>query len=188
IGDIPSAPAVISAGKQAAVFAICLNCWIAWHVGDRLKFAGWLALSLVFPIVTVLGSGFLGYGIAWVILVLTFVGLFYRPRWQLVAAGIAAVYFGLSLYVAYVQSRDAIRESVWGGESLEKRINVGLDMLARIQLFDFGNATHLDWVDWRLNQNELLGIAIGYTPTLTPFLYGQTITDAAIAVIPRAIW
>jgi hypothetical protein len=143
---------------------------------------------LVFPIVTVLASGFLGYGIGVVMLILTFVGTFYRPRWLLVVASIAAVYFGLSLFIAYAQSRQAIRDSVWGGESLEKRIDVGLDMLTRFEFFDLGDPRHLDWIDWRLNQNELLGAAKEYTPRAAPFLYGQTIADAAIAAIPRAIW
>jgi hypothetical protein len=188
IFQVPSVTAVISAGKQALLLAICLKCWIAWRTGNGPKFVGWLALSLAFPIVTTLSSGFLGFGIVAVITIMSFVGTFYRPRWQLVAATIAAVYLGLSLFVAYAPSREAIREAAWGGEGIERRIDAGLDMLAQLRFFDIWDETHLTWIDWRLNQNELVGAAVRYTPDVAPFLYGKTVADAAIAVIPRAIW
>jgi hypothetical protein len=188
IAALPSVSAVISAGKQAAVLAICLNCWIAWHRGDQRKFVGWLVASFAFPMVTMLGAGFLGYGIAIVITIFAFVGMFYRPKWRLVAASIPAVYLGLSLYIGYAGSRGAIREAVWGGESIERRIDAALDMLERTEFFDVSDEGHLFWIDSRLNQNELVGAAVRYTPAVKPFLYGQTISDAAVAVIPRAIW
>jgi hypothetical protein len=188
IFQVPGLTAAISAGKQALLLAICLKCWIAWRAGNWPEFVGWLALPLAFPIVTTLNSGFLGFGTVAVITILTFVGTFYRPRWQLVAAAIAAVYLGLSLFVAYAQTREALREAVWGGEGLERRIDVGLDMLAQLRFFDIWDETHLAWIDWRLNQNELVGAAVRYTPDVAPFLYGKTVADAAIAVIPRAIW
>jgi hypothetical protein len=188
VAKIPSLGAVISAGKQAAVLAICLNCWIAWHKGEQWKFVGWLVGSFAFPMVTMLGAGFLGYGVAIIITIFAFVGMFYRPKWRLVAASIPVVYLGLSLYVGYADSRGTIREAVWGGEEIGRRIDAALDMLARTEFFDVWDEAHLFWIDSRLNQNELVGAAVRYTPAAAPFLYGQTISDAAIAVIPRAIW
>jgi len=188
LADVPGTTALISAGKQVLIFAICLKCWIGWRSGNRLKFVGWLALSLAFPVVTTLGSGFLGYGIAIVITVFAFVATFYRPRWRLVAASIVAVYLGLSLYIGYAKSREALRETVWGGENIEKRINAGLDMLRDIEPFSLWNESHLIFVDLRLNQNGLVGAATRYTPDVAPFLYGKTIYDAVLALIPRAVW
>jgi hypothetical protein len=188
IGQVPSISAVIQAGKQGVVFAICFKCWLAWREGNRRKFLAWLMLSLAFPVATMLSAGFLGYGIVILITILVFASTFYQPRWRLVVLNIAAVYLGLSLFVAYAASRDTIRGAVWGNQGLETRVDALLEMLGRIEFFSPWDEEHSYYIDLRLNQNELVGAAIQYTPGDVPFRYGTTISDAMIALIPRVIW
>jgi hypothetical protein len=188
IAEVPSLSAVISAGKQGVVFAICLKCWLAWHRGDRPKFIAWLMLSSALPFVTTLSSGFLGYGIAMTLTILVFASTFYQPRWRLVGLNITVVYLGLTFFVAYAATRDTIREAVWGGERLETRIEAVLDMLGRIKFFDPWEVEHSSYVDMRLNLNELVGAAVQFTPEVVPFRYGTTIANAMTGFIPRLIW
>jgi hypothetical protein len=54
--------------------------------------------------------------------------------------------------------------------------------------FDPFNQVHLQALDTRLNQNELVGAAIEYVPAVKEFAAGGTLYLAIIALIPRAIW
>lgn len=184
---VPSFGAVISAGKQMVLVGICLKCWLAWHY-SRPLFVRWMALALIFPFITVIFQGFLGYGIAAIIIILSFGGMFYKPRWHIAAGGLAAIYAGLSLWVAYLDHRDNIRAVVWGGESFDARVNTVTDMLQAIKPYDFGDPHHLWAIDIRLNQNELVGAAVNYTPSVRDFAHGETIYYALVALVPRIIW
>jgi hypothetical protein len=114
--------------------------------------------------------------------------MFYRPRWHLLAGLLVLLYAGLSLWVAYAAHRGTIREAVWGGQSIEARIDATLAMLSSIAPFSIANPEHLQPVDDRLNQNYLVGAAVRTTPSLVPFRNGETIYSAVYAFIPRAIW
>jgi hypothetical protein len=87
-----------------------------------------------------------------------------------------------------MEHRSAIRDSVWGEQSLATRMERLSTMVTSTEPFDYGNPTHLEAIDMRLNQNQLVGAAVAYVPTFIQFAGGQTIYFAVIALIPRAVW
>ena len=188
VSKLPSADAIIGAGKQCSLLAVCLFCWLAWQRGRRMEFRLWLALSCALPVITVVSAGFIGYGIAMLGTILMFVAMFYRPRWIIVVGLVLGIYGGMSFWVAYAVNRAEIRSAVWGGEDLGARTNAISKVFDVIQPFDFSNQDHLNVVDIRLNQNALVGAATRTTPDYVPYVYGKTLYEAAIAVIPRALW
>lgn len=188
VGSLPGAGAVLGAGRLCAVYGIGLHCWAAWRRRDWGRLRIWLAVAVVFPVVTVLTQGFIGYGVAMLAMIVVFVAMFYRPRWRLAAGFAVGVYAGMSLWVAYSSHRNAIREAVWGEQSLDARIAAVWEAAQSLAPFDFSNARHLELIDERLNQNHLVGAAVRVTPALVPFAHGETLYSAMLAIIPRAVW
>ena len=188
LGTLPSASAIISTGPQLVVAGLVLSCWMAWRERKPFKIAGWLALSLLLPITTVLTSGFLGYGIVAILTVVTFViGLVSSP-WKIVVGGTALTYLGLSLFVSYMRDRNDIRQSVWGEESYEDRANRVSETLSTFEWFDPDNHKHLERIDDRLNQNYLVGAAVNRLSDNKEYANGDTLWEALLALIPRALW
>jgi hypothetical protein len=181
LNGLPSVTAVISAGKQLLIAGICLKCWLAWHAHHRRQLLLWLCLALVFPVYTVVGSGFLGYGVGFLMTILIFVSIFFRPRFLLVGGAATTIFVGLGFFASYLEHRQA-------NQPLETRIAAVQDMLASMTPFDPFNQTHLQALDTRLNQNELVGAAVTYVPTFKEFAAGETVYLALIALIPRALW
>lgn len=188
LANVPSLGSVISGGKQLLIGAICLKCWLAWIRNDRRALLFWLAVGFALPLYTMLVLGFLGYGIGYLLSILIFVGTFYRPRWRVIAAGVIGIYAGLSVYVGYVENRAQIRDAVWGGESMEARIDAASNILHDLTPFDPTNPQHQHLIDERLNQNWLVGASMNYVPEFRPYAYGATLYIAAISLVPRAIW
>lgn len=188
IANLPSAGAALSAGKQCLVLAICLLAWAEWHIGKPSRFAFWLGSTALLPVITVVSSGFIGYGIVMVTSVIAFTAMYLRPRWPLLVGLLVMLYGGVSLWVTYAEHRGSIRDSVWGGEDTSIVFEKVITMLANFELFELSNQDHLRNVDLRLNQNALVGAAIRNTPSMVPFRNGETIYSAVISIIPRAIW
>jgi hypothetical protein len=188
LNGLPSITSIISANKQLLIAGICLKCWLAWHARDRNQLLRWLALCLAFPPYTVIVGGFLGLGVSFLMTILIFVGTFFRPRLLLIGGAAVALYIGVGFFASYLEHRQALREAVWGNQSLEARTEAVETMITSMTPFDPSNQAHLQALDMRLNQNELVGAAVAYVPALTEFAAGKTIYFAAIALIPRAIW
>jgi hypothetical protein len=63
------------------------------------------------------------------------------------------------------------------------------DTISSFEWFDPRNADHLDRVEVRLNQDELIGRAVGYMARGgAPFARGRTFLDAGFALVPRIVW
>jgi len=188
-GRLPSATAIVSTGSTLAIVAVCLKCWNAVRTGRRTTLWLWLAATATLPIVTVVGQGFLGYGLAAMLTVFAFVASFYRPRWRVVLLGMFVGYLGLSVYVTYMRDRADIREVVWSGGAMEDRMAQLRSTLTNVELFNPDNEDHLRRVDLRLNQDLLIGAAVGYlNEGSVDFARGATFRDAVLGLIPRAIW
>ncbi len=188
LGTLPSASAIISTGPQLVVAGLVLLCWRAWRERKPMRVAGWMAVSLLLPITTVLTSGFLGYGIVAILTVMTFaIGLVSSP-WKVLAGGTALTYLGLSLFVSYMRDRSEIRKSVWGEESYENRLSRVSETMSTFEWFDVNNHKHLERVDDRLNQNYLVGAAVNRLTDNHEFANGDTLWQAMLALVPRAIW
>jgi hypothetical protein len=188
IGRLSGFNAVAAVGSQLVVVGCCLRCWNAWNTGGLKHLFLALAPALVIPVVTLVIQGFLSYGIIALSTILIFSAQFFRPRWVLLVAGLAAGYLGLSGYAAYMRDRVELRASVWGGESFSDRIAKSRETLETAEWFDPGNPDHLGFVDGRLNQNMLVGAAVSYLGNTGNFAYGSTLKEALMAMIPRIIW
>jgi hypothetical protein len=188
LNGLPSVTSLISASKNLLIAGVCLKSWLAWQERNRKQLLIWLCLASVLPIYTVIVSGFLGFGISSLMTLLIFIGTFFRPRLLLVAGAFIALLFGIGFFASYLEHRQALRDAVSEHQPLEARAAVLQDMLASMTPFDPYNQVHLQALDMRLNQNELVGAAVAYVPALKEFAAGRTIYFAAIAVIPRALW
>lgn len=186
--ELPSATAILSVGKQALLLGICLICWSAWRQARWQSFYLWLAAAGVLPIVTIVTSGFISYGMMMLTTVLVFVAIFYRPRWRLLAGFLILLYAGVSLWVSYAAQRSEVRAAVWGGAGVVAVLGRIADIATSVEPFDLYNPEHLVFLDLRLNQNQLVGAVLRHTPEYVPFRNGETIYGALAAVIPRAIW
>lgn len=189
IGKIPGFQGFSSSGVYLLVVSLCLFCWSAIYQKNARSFLLWLAVSFAFPVVTIFTMGFIGYGASATLVVLIFISSFYRPRWQVLVAGILVFVFGLSVYVTYMRDRSQIRSSVWGGESSASRLERIAKTFSNFELISPFNQSHLEAIDGRLNQNVLVGKSVEYIRSgQQNFALGATILQAALAPIPRVLW
>jgi hypothetical protein len=88
-----------------------------------------------------------------------------------------------------MRDRTEIRVMVRGGEPLVERVEKVAKTLKTIELFDPFNRQHLLRIDDRMNQNFLVGSAMQYIDAgLQPFARGATLSQALVALVPRALW
>ena len=59
---------------------------------------------------------------------------------------------------------------------------------ADFEWFDVSNNQHLKQVDGRLNQSFLAGLAVSRMSDTGNYVHGDTLWEALIALVPRAIW
>jgi hypothetical protein len=189
LGRIPTVAAVVAVGLNLVVAGLGLALWQAWCDGSPWRMAGWLGSALCLPFLTIVTQGFLGFGTTAFLSVCAFVAAFYRPRWKLVVLALVVGYLGLSFYVTYMRDRGDIRETVWGGLSVKDRIEQLYLTATTAEWFDPYDTAHLRQIDVRLSQDALVGAAVDYLASGSrDFAAGETLWEAIIALIPRAIW
>jgi hypothetical protein len=163
---------------------------MAWHRHGKAGLLHTLPQTLAIPMVTVVGQGFMSYGVLAVSTIMLFVAQFFRPRWILIAGGLVSAYLGLTVYVSYMRDRDEIRGVVWYSEdkSLTTRLQTGWHTVSTLDSFNPKDPDQLGYIDNRLNQNGLVGMAVDNLSGSGEYLKGSSIGDAALAMIPRLIW
>ena len=185
---VPSLTAVLSAGFNFVLVAVCLAMWYAQLRGEHTRQHLLLAAAFALPFFTMVTQGFLGYGIGYLILVFSFYLLLSRHRVKLLLVALPLVFLGLSFYVTYMRDRNEIRETVWGGQAYESRVDAIWRMCTTMEIFDPFDIRHLGRIDVRLNQNRLVGAAALRLQNTAGYAHGETLWMALFAVIPRAIW
>jgi hypothetical protein len=187
--DIPSVSAAVNQGGAIWMLGVMLGLRAATQHGDVKWIGFWLAVLLAYPVARLLTGGFLSYGTAAAIVVCSILAISVRSRWRVVIGMAVVVFLGLTIFVNYFSSRNAIRNVVWGGADVEERVDAVLDVGTNFQWFDASNKIHLLSLNIRLNQNYFVGIAatriergdVGY-------LYGRSLGEAALSLVPRALW
>ena len=111
LGRVTGLQAVPAAASQLVVTGCCLQSWMAWHKDGKAGLLRTLPQTLMIPMVTVVGLGFMSYGVLALSTIMLFVGQFFRPRWILGVGGLIAAYMGLTVYVSYMRDRDEIRSA-----------------------------------------------------------------------------
>ncbi len=186
---IPSLSAPLGGGLSLMATGIGLGLWHAWQLGNKRKFKRWLILSLAsLPLFTLVGHGFMSFGSSALFAVLAFVASFYRPRWKVVIVGLLSIYVGLSFFVTYMRDRSEIREVVWGGESISRRVERVFKTIRTTEPFNIYDQDQLWRIDWRLNQNKFVGAAVDWLSDKREFAHGKTLIDSLVVLIPRVIW
>ena len=189
LGSLPGAAALLSVGWYLLLVGLTFHCWLAIKEHRRRSLIKWTVLILLIPLLTVSSDGFLGIGIAVLLLFVAFVVTFYRPRWHFAVFGVISVYFFLSVYVTYMRDREALRDQISNGASYSERFDFLYNSVRTGEAFDPYYLPHLQRIDGRLNQNALIGASVIYiNDGHRDFAYGDTLIDGVLALIPRAIW
>jgi len=185
VGRIASLGALVAAGSSYIVLGICLRCWRA----DGPRQVRWVGASALLPMVTILTQGYLSYGLAALAAVAAFTAELIKSRTKLLLAGLAISYVTMSFYVTYMRDRTEIRDVVWSGAAANRRIDLVGGSVQNFEWFDPRNEYHLERIDDRLNQDFFVGMAVDRLRRgLVPYGNGETVKEAFMAVLPRALW
>ena len=186
---VPSFGAVIERGGLIWMLAIILGLRSGIRRGDMILTWKWLAALMVYPMLMLLFGGFMSYGIAAMITVLSAVIVAGRSPLRVAAGCVLATVVGISVFISYFEHRPAIREAVWGGAPVEERLDASMGAVKDIALFDPRNESHLRALDLRLNQNAFVGLAAARIEAgQADYLRGQTLREGLLSIIPRALW
>jgi hypothetical protein len=185
---VPSLTAVVSPLGTLLILGFWLVLYGAAEAGDRRRMLAALALLPLLPVATLVTGGFLGAGINWVLSVFAFLFVIARRRMWFYAAAPPVMFLGLSLFVTYIDQRAGIREVVWNEQTgILDRLDRASGLLTKFELLDLASPTHAAALDDRLNQNWLVGAAVGYHEDGSiPFASGATVP--LWSLIPRAVW
>jgi hypothetical protein len=187
--SIPTLGAAIEKGGGIWMLGVMLGLRDALQRRDHKWTWIWLGSLAVYPIMMLLLGGFLSYGSTAAIIVLSALAISTRNHWKVVVGFIVAVVLGFTMFLSYFEHRDAIRDAVWGGASLEERAQRSWDMVTDLGMFDSSNQAHLNAFDQRLNQNYFTGLAASRIEHgQAEFLRGRSLWEGVIAVVPRALW
>jgi hypothetical protein len=186
---VPSVSAAIEKGGAIWMLGVMLGLRAACCGRDLPRMAIWLGALLVYPVLMLLLGGFLSYGSAAIIIVLSVLTVSTRSYRKVVVGLGVFTFLSLSIFVNYFQHRNDIRDQVWGGAPLGARIQSVVDITKDFEWFDPADRGQLIAIDQRLNQNYFAGLAakriqygrVGY-------LEGDSVWQGILALVPRAIW
>lgn len=171
---------------------LILGLWWQLYVGIishdlRRTLVPFLMLP-VFPTLTTISQGFIGFGVGWDISIISFYFVMVRRQLWLLVLTPLALYLGLSLFVTYMRDRLEIREVVWYEQAtFDDRIERLARTLSNFEFFDLNNPDQMLAIDSRLNQNFFVGLAVQrHQEGVLELEYGGT--TPIWALIPRAIW
>lgn len=189
VGRIPSLGSLTGSGTAMSIVAVFLFCYMAYRKGDRTGFWKWVVATSGFPFVTVVLMGFANSGTQAAMTVWMFVYRFFKPRMLALLGFVCLLYGSMTFYVNYMRERDSIRAAVWGKGGIGLRLEKMRDMVVNFEVFNPYNQGHLEKMDARLNQNDLVGKAVIYLASgRVGFGEGGTLYAAAVAWVPRILW
>jgi hypothetical protein len=186
---IPSVGALASSGVYLGLAGLVALGYLYRTRGKaRVELAVAFA-ALSFPLFTSLIMGFTTFGAEAAVFVFMALVAQRRPRWLSVVGMLLVGYLGISFYVTYLRDREGLRESVWGGEAMESRVDKMTGTLRAFEWFSATDTKHLSRLDGRLNHCFLIGSSVDYLGGGgTEFARGQTIQDGMLGLVPRIIW
>ncbi len=189
LGRIPSLGAAIEKGGAVWMLGVMLGLRAAMWRGDAKRIATWTGALVVYPVLMLLLGGFLSYGSAAIIIVLSALVISTRSDWRVTAGTALAAVLAVNLFLSYFQHRDEIRNAVWGGAPIERRVDAAMEMFRDFEWFNPANEAHLISLDQRLNQNYFAGLAaVRIEEGQVDYLYGRSAWEGILSLVPRAIW
>ncbi|HLY78854.1 MAG TPA: hypothetical protein VKQ70_05740 [Caulobacteraceae bacterium] len=189
LAHIPSLGAAINSGGAVWMLGALLGLRAAFEAQDLQRILIWCGALAVYPVIMLLSGGFVSYGSAAVMIVISVLAILARNYWRAVTGIVVASLVGLTLFVNYFEHRDDIRESVWGGASMENRLGSVGQVFTNFHLIDLGSDKDLMALDQRLNQNLFVGLAVTrINDGEVEYLNGQSVIDGMLSLVPRAFW
>ncbi len=190
LGGVATVTAVISSLGALIMVGLCLRLWLAGETRNSAKFWLTIPIIIVLPLFTVVQNGFIGYGMYWVIAIVSF--FFYQSKrrlWYFFLAPIIA-FVGISVFVNYMAARQDLRQRIWVQQvDTSDRLARIADVFLNFEWFDGANARNRSAIDDRLNQNLLVGAAVQRLEFgQVDYAQGASIISLLTALIPRAIW
>jgi energy-coupling factor transporter transmembrane protein EcfT len=187
---IPSVGAFVASLSSLLVVGLSLRIWTAHRLGDPRKLLGAMCMLPLLPLITMVRSGFLGFGAYWILSVISFVFAQTKSRFRYFPLVPIVIYVGLSFFVNYMASRVELRRSVWFEQaSISNRLDHVADIFRDFQWFRPGNEKQRELIDGRLNQNLLVAAAMERLDSgFVDYADGSTLVQMALGLIPRAIW
>jgi hypothetical protein len=187
--ELPTVTALVTVTNQLLIVGIALGALLTWQQKRWKQLALWACAALYLPLQSIIFQGFLGFGVIALLTIAIFVISSGRIGWQTAVILLIAAFAGISLYVTYARDRSDIRNTVWGNQALGARVAQLYVTLSNFEWFDPQNQEHLRYIDLRLNQNSLVGLAV-YNLSLGYHTYaeGETLWEAMLALAPRALW
>jgi hypothetical protein len=189
LGKVNTVTALVAAAQQLFPLGLCLLCWVSWRSGHKRLLLVWLGVAMLIPLVTISYEGFASFGVAATLVVLSFASSLSRARLMWLVAFILLVFLGLSFFVTYFRDRNQIRQVVWTGQGYATRFEqLQTTFIRGFQWFDIGDTRSVRSIDSRLNQNYLIAAAASRLDANGNYAGGETLVDAAISLVPRALW
>ena len=189
LANVPSLGALIDRSTAIWMLGVMLGLRAAVPRRELTKIAIWTGALFVYPVLMLLFGGFLSYGATAVMIVASVLAISTRGTTRVVIGVCVAGILGLSLFSSYYQNRDRIRGVIWSDASIGARTEVARVIFSDFRLINLTDRMALAAFDQRLNQNYFVGLAAQRIKDGdVRYLYGRSIYEAAIAVIPRALW
>jgi hypothetical protein len=187
--SIPSLGAAVERAGAIWMLGVMLGLRSAVMHGNVPSMAGWLVALAVYPVLMLLLGGFISYGSAAVIVVLSVLTITVKGSLKVAAGLTIAVFLGINVFINYFGHRKEIRNEVWGGAPLEDRIDATLDIFREFKWFDPNDREQAFALDQRLNQNYFAGLAAARIEQgSVNYLYGRSVWEGVLALVPRAFW
>jgi hypothetical protein len=190
LGGIPSITAILSSLGSLIVVGVCLRIWVARQENNSFKLWSSIALIPLFPLITTVQQGFIGFGMYWAIFCVCFLFAQSKRRLAYIVATPFILFVGLSVWVTYAAARDEIRQVVWQGQaSMIDRVELVMNAFGKFEWLDLSNAMHRKVIDLRLNQNFFVGRAVARLDGgEVDYGFGSTVGNVFAIVVPRALW
>jgi hypothetical protein len=189
VADVPTIGTAVIMSGGIWMFGSMMGLRDATLRQDAKATMMWLSALAVFPVITLVNGGFLSFGAQAVIIVVCALTITTPRLWRVLAAALIVAYVGLTVFVNYFQARDNIREAAWHGGGIEQRIDASMEIVKNFQLFDPTDIFVQYALDLRLNRNYFVGLAAERIEHKeVDYLYGKTVWEAAISLVPRALW
>jgi hypothetical protein len=189
IAKIPSIGAAIEAGGAIWTLGVMLALRDAVRRGEPGSIVTWLCALGVYPTLMLLLGGFLSYGSAAAIAVLSILTISVRSPRRLALGIVVFSFIGLTVFVNWFAHRDDIRDSVWHDDPMSQRVAVVSDAMQGFHWFDLWDPIQQNALDQRLNQNYFEGLAATRLQEgRVNYLYGESLWDGVLGLIPRIIW
>jgi hypothetical protein len=189
ISIIPSMGAIAGSLGSLIIIGICLRLWAARESSNTGRFWSTLGFLPMLPLGTVVLGGFIGYGTAWVMTVLSFLFTGAKRRAPYLLLAPAVLFLGLSIFVNYWAARDDIRRLVWYQPAgLSERLQRIVETFENFEWLDLSSVKHRAATE-RMNQNWLVGVAVDRLDSgQVEYASGATLGNMLLGLIPRAIW